>query len=287
MIMIMLCVQVEHRALSDVIDFSIVTKADIAELDKLLVQFSKDLYQVFTFYSKRTNGSMSNGEFWRFVRDCKLGLKFTALSISSHHITSPHMISYISLHIIFQIGISILLLCVIIIRLIIICLIIVDLVFIRVTKTLDPSGISAPSGAGGTGAANGIPANELQDLQQLADDVARSMLDNNNNNNDSIKGSLSSNGSSATLALATATGEDIGEMSIAEQERIAEGHRVSGLKDITFQQFGEALIRLSVIKYPRERSLAHRFKSLLLGFVLPNASKSYNKNMSYLQVFTT
>jgi hypothetical protein len=72
---------VEHRALADVIDFSVVTKADIAELDKLLVQFSKDLYQVFTFYSKRTNGSMSNGEFWRFVRDCKLGLKFTALSI--------------------------------------------------------------------------------------------------------------------------------------------------------------------------------------------------------------
>jgi hypothetical protein len=235
-------IQIEHRSLSDVIDFSNVTKADIQELDKLLVQFSKDLYQVFTFYSKRTNGSMSNGEFWRFVRDCKLGLKFTALSIlNTHH--HPRA-------------------CTILIH----CCVIVDLVFIRVTKTSEGNDAKSSESSAAIN-------NELQNLQKLADDVARSM---ENEENGMVGGDV-------TNAI---SGVDDGqsEMSIADQERLAESHRVSGLKDITFQQFGEALIRLSVIKYPRERSLSHRFKSLLLGFVLPNASKSYNKNMSYLQV---
>lgn len=63
-------------------------------------------------------------------------------------------------------------------------------------------------------------------------------------------------------------------MSLAESEAIAERarHAESGNKDIGFKQFGEAIIRLSLIKYPNEKNLARKLKNLLISHVLPNSS---------------
>lgn len=63
-------------------------------------------------------------------------------------------------------------------------------------------------------------------------------------------------------------------MSLIETEALAERARQaeSASKDIGFRQFGETLVRLALAKFPSEKLLARKLKSLLLIHVLPNAS---------------
>jgi hypothetical protein len=64
-------------------------------------------------------------------------------------------------------------------------------------------------------------------------------------------------------------------LSLVESEALAERMRQaeSVHKDIGFKQFGETLIRLGMIKFPNEKSLSRKLKSLLIAHVLPNSSQ--------------
>mmetsp|Transcript_33518 Transcript_33518/g.65895 ORF Transcript_33518/g.65895 Transcript_33518/m.65895 type:complete len:996 (+) Transcript_33518:59-3046(+) len=58
--------------------------------------------------------------------------------------------------------------------------------------------------------------------------------------------------------------------------------RNPGEEDIHFGHFREALVRLAFLKFPEEKSLVKKVKTLVVNFVLVNCSKTA-KNMTYLQ----
>jgi len=203
----------------DVLD-SPLPKSDIIDTNKILDEFTKDLFKIFVYYCYTTPtvgtagaGSaaavaaatlaeprMGNAEFCKFVRECKLKLQQT------------NMIDSIFIHITER-----------------------DHVNADHSASADPSTPSADNSA------------SESTLSRAATPLTAATV--------------------SQLLSSMATG-----VSLVESEHASVARRHGESKTINFKQFGETLVRLSLLKYASEKSMPRKLRALITQHVLPAAN---------------